>query len=306
VVQASGAAVQRAVAVQSHSFVFSLAKLFWWNLRDLIACDFVILPLLILCPILYFKQKNSWFLRAPLAFLIFIGGIAFFTAHPTPAVGNAEVRYLAPLLPLCIAISILAVWGMQSLPGWIRAGVLGLSVVTICFPPSRSSALNYYHELWHPAVEPYTPVASWVRRHVPAGSTIYVCPDLCVSPMMWNAPQATYVWQLSEPPKPDYAKLSSVYFKGRVAPDYVIEFGPYTAEAEACLADLKQQGVGYESVATVPVYFKEMFRPELIWRSFETIQPTAGEQVYIFRRITSSAEIGTGCTNQGRSITMTR
>jgi hypothetical protein len=306
VVQGSSAVVQKAVAVQSHAFIYSLAKLFWWNLRDLVACDFIIVPLLIVCPVLYFKRKNNWFLRAPMAFLMYIGGIALFTAHPTPAQGNAEVRYLAPLLPLCIGISILAVWGAQFVPGWVRAGLLGLSVVAVFLPLNHSSALNYYRELWQPAVEPYTPVAEWVRQNVPAGSTIYVCPDLCVSPMMWNAPQATYVWQLSDPPKPDYANLPAIYFKGKIAPDYVIAFGPYTAEAEACLGELKRQGTSYQSVATIPVYYKEMFRPELIWRSFETIKPTAGEQVYIFRRTTSSAGTGAGCTNQGKSITMTR
>jgi hypothetical protein len=69
------------------------ATMFWWNLRDLLACDFVVLPLLVICPLLYFKRKNVWLLRAPLALLVFLGTIAFFTAHPVGGEGNAEVRH---------------------------------------------------------------------------------------------------------------------------------------------------------------------------------------------------------------------
>jgi len=283
VVGATNGAAQQAVAMQSHAWIFGFLKLFWWNLRDLIACDFAILPLLVLCPLLYFLRKSDWLLRAPIALLVFVGGIALFTAHPMPAVGNAEVRYLAPVLPLCIGISILAVLGMQS-HRWLRAALLGLSAIAVILPVGESSALNYYRELWHPAIEPYTPVAQWFRQNIPANSTVYICPDWCVSPMMWNAPQPTYVWQLSDPPKPDYTTLAKIYFKGRVPPDYLIAFGPYVAEIEQWRSHFQQQGVRYESVATIPVYYKEMFRPELIWRSFITIQPAAGERVYVYRR----------------------
>ena len=303
VVGGAGTAAHQAVAMQSHAWIYGLLKLFWWNLRDLIACDFVILPLLVLCPLLYLLQKKDWLLRAPMALLMFVAGIALFTAHPMPAVGNAEVRYLAPLLPLCIGIGILAVSGITYVAATPAspfserkkggdAGVaatntkwLGASVVLLLSFATQSSALKYYRELWHPAVEPYTPVAQWVRQNIPAHSTVYVCPDWCVSPMMWNAPQATYVWQLSDPPKPDYANLADIYMKGRIPPDYLIAFGPYVSEIDQWRAFFQQKGVRYKPAATIPVYYKEMFRPELIWRSFKTIEPAMGEQISIFRRV---------------------
>lgn len=281
VVQSVNPAVAHAVAhSDSHAWLHGFLTLIWWNIRDMLACDFVVLPLLVLCPLLYLKRKNIWLLRAPMALLLFIGGISFFTAHPLPPVGNAEVRYLAPLLPLCIAISILAVWEMRNVNLWVRVVLLSLSAVSIL----QSSALAYYRELLHPAVEPYTPLAAWINQQVPSGATIYVSPDCYVSPVMWNAPKATYVWQLSDPPGPDYTHLPAKYFKGRIAPDYLIAFGPSVDEINDCRASMARRGVQYEQVETVPVYFKEMFRPELIWRSFVTTEPKVDEQIYIFRR----------------------
>ena len=168
-----------AMATTSHDWLGGFLTLFWWNLRDLVACDFVVLPLLVLCPLLYFKRKSPWLLRAPLSLMIFLGAIAFFTAHPVGGEGNAEVRYLAPLLPLCIGIGILAVWAMQPLSGWVRAILLVVAGFSMFLAPGssaatpvvKSSAVNYFAELWQPASEPYSPLAQWITTHVPARST---------------------------------------------------------------------------------------------------------------------------------------
>jgi hypothetical protein len=275
---------QAVIANAPEPWIQSYATLFWWNIRDLLACDFAVLPLLVLCPILYLRRRNTTLLRAPIALLVFVGAITFFTTHPLVSGGNAEVRYLAPLLPLCIGIGILAVWGMQTLPGASRVVLLSISGLAIFCPGIQSSTFSYYRELANPPEEPYTPVAQWIAQNVPARSTVYVCPDLCVSPLMWDAPQPTYVWQLSDPPKPDYANLPAIYFKGRIAPDYLIAFGPYLSEIKHWQSHFATLGVRYEPVATIPVYSREMFRPELIWRSFTTIKPRPDERVCIFRR----------------------
>jgi 4-amino-4-deoxy-L-arabinose transferase-like glycosyltransferase len=308
-------------ATSSHDWFSGFATLLWWNIRDLLACDFAMLPLLMICPALYFFNSrgqrgradgyapaapvertgiSAAALRALLALLIFLGAIAFFTAHPISGEGNAEVRYLAPLLPLCVGIGILTVWAMQPLKIWTRAVLLLLAGVSMFLSPGTSSAtpivqsssISYCSELCQPATEPYSPLASWINTHVAPKATIYVCPDWCVSPTMWDAPGPTYVWQLSDPPKPDYANLPAIYFKGRIAPDYLIAFGPYLSEIQDWQARLAARGFHYEPAATIPVYWKEMFRPELIWRSFNTIPAGKGEQIFIFRRAnTSSTEI---------------
>jgi hypothetical protein len=313
VVAGNSVATHKIATATSQDWLHGFLTLIWWNIRDMIASDFAILPLLVLCPVLYFRRKNAWLLRAPVALLVFVIAIAFFTAHPMPAVGNAEIRYLAPVLPLCIGISILAVWGLgittsnsptpvlryAQEPGCatnkpvsseclrtcvgLKSGVC-LALMAFWIFGFQPSTLRYYNELLHPMTEPYTPVAQWVNQNIPAGSTAYVCPDMCVSPMMWDAPGPTYVWQLSDPPKPDYAQLPAIYFKGRIPPDYLIAFGPDLAEIQDWQTIFARQGVNYEPAATIPVYYNERFRPEIIWRSFTTIEPKAGEEIYIFRK----------------------
>jgi len=270
------------VAIVPQPWLADYLRLSWWNLRDLIACDFAVLPLLAICPILYLKSKNLVLLRAPLALIAFILAIAFFTAHPLPAEGNAEVRYLAPVLPLCIAIGILAVGAMRVVPLWTRGVLLALAGLAIFL---QGSALGFYSELLHTPAEPYAPLTAWINQNLPANATVYICPDLCVAPTMWSAPKATYVWQLSDPPRSDYRSLSDKYFKGRIPPDCLIAFGPYGDEVRHWRDHFAQTGVHYEQVATIPVYYKEMFRPELIWRSFTTIRPVPGEEICIFRRV---------------------
>jgi 4-amino-4-deoxy-L-arabinose transferase-like glycosyltransferase len=278
-------------------WIAGFLTMLWLNARDLVACDFVILPLLLICPLLYFRNRNSWMLRAPLALLVFLCGIAFFTAHPVAGSGNAEVRYLAPLLPLCIAIGVLSVWGMMSFPGWTRGILILLAGASMVIAPADhgrlalvSSSMDYFRELSTPPGEPYTPVAEWVTANIPQRATVYVTPDWCVSPMMWTASSPTYVWQLSDPPKADYAGLDSVYFKGRIPPEYLVGFGPFVSEIESIRAKFARQGVRYEMVQDVPVYWKEMFRPELIWRSFDAIPAGADERVYVFHRLVSGSE----------------
>ncbi len=280
-------------ATSSHEWLSGFLTLFWWNIRDLLACDFAILPLLAVCPLIYFKTKNAWLIRAPVALLVFLGAISFFTAHPLSGQGNAEVRYLAPLLPLCVAIGVLGLWSLHAVPAWCRAPVLLTSCLSMAIAPAvasdrptlQSSAIGYYTELWEPTQEPYSPLATWINANVPPRATVYVCPDWCVSPTMWDAPGPSYVWQLSDPPKADYANLPATFFKGRIPPDYLIGFGPFLDEIKNWQTTLARRGVRYEKVATIDAYWKEMFRPELLWRSSTTLLPTSAEKVYVFRRI---------------------
>jgi hypothetical protein len=268
-------------------------RLFWGNCRDMLASDFVIVPLLVLCPLLYFTKKSNWLLRAPMALVVYLGVLALALAAQATDAGSAEIRYLAPLLPLCIGIGILAVWAMQ---GWKRSlliaalGIAALSMVLQPIPDGNqpvfgSTAWMYYHELCRPQQEPYTPVAQWINAHVAAGESIYVQPDYMCYPLMFQASKAVYAWQLTDPPKPEFANLPAIHFQDRGVPDYMIGFGPWTKEIKKAQAALASRGVRYEPIGTIQVYWKDLFRPERIWRSFVTVRPKAGEEIYIYRRV---------------------
>jgi 4-amino-4-deoxy-L-arabinose transferase-like glycosyltransferase len=266
--------------------------LFWWNWRDMIASDFVIVPLLVMCPMLYLLKKQTALLRAPAALVIYLGVMTVIAPTPLTIAKNAEIRYLAPVVPLCVGIGIIAVWGMAAWKPRLIVIALGISLLSMVMVPVDSgtrpvfgsTALLYYHELLYPQQEPYTPTEAWINAHVAPGESIFVEPDYMCYPLMWKAGKAVYAWQFTDPPKPEFANLPGIQFKYRTAPDYMIAFGPWSKEIGQAQAALAPRGVRYELIDTIPVYWKDQFRPERIWHSFVTIEPKAGEEIYIYKR----------------------
>jgi hypothetical protein len=104
-------------------------------------------------------------------------------------------------------------------------------------------------------------------------------------PLMFRAGGPIYAWQLTDPPKSEYANLPDIQFQGRVAPDYLIAFGPYTKEIGETRAMLAKRGIRYDLIETIHEYWKDQYRPERIWRTFVTPDPKPGEEIYIYRRV---------------------
>ena len=103
-------------------------------------------------------------------------------------------------------------------------------------------------------------------------------------PLMFKDGGPIYAWQLIDPPKAEYANLPDIHFDGRVAPDYLIAFGPFTKEIGKIRATLAQRGIQYEPIETIHAYWKDEYRPERIWRTFVTPEAKPGEEIYIYRR----------------------
>jgi hypothetical protein len=275
------------------SWIIQHFRLLCWNWRDMIASDFIILPLLLMCPIMYFWSKSELLLRAPMALFVYLAIVATLAATPPIDHGNAEVRYLAPVLPLCIGISILAVWALDPIKPKIKWTVIIVALLSVILEPDLSgdtpafgpTSLLYYRELWSPQQEPYTPIAQWINDHVPAGQSVYISPAWMACPLMFYAPKAIYAWQLLDPPKPDYVGMPDIFFEYRLPPDFLIGCGPWTSETKQIQDKLLARNIRYEEVGTIDVYWKDMYRPERIWRSFVTIKPKPGEKIYIFRRV---------------------
>ncbi len=267
--------------------------LLWWNWRDMIACDFVIVPLLMLCPLLYLVRKNDALLRAPMVLVVYLAAIAAFEGTPLIQAGNAEIRYLAPATIVCVGIEIVALWGIEALKPAGRSVALIASFLSAVIEPAAKgkqpvfgfTAMQFYRELWHPQQEPYTPTEAWLNAHVPAGASVYVQPTWMTYPLMLRCGQAVYAWQLNDPAEAPYAQLPDIQFKNRIAPDFMIAFGPFTKEIGQAQILLAGKGARYEQIDTIPVYWKDLYRPERIWREFATRKPKPGEQIYIYRLV---------------------
>jgi hypothetical protein len=277
------------------NWMFDRALLLWWNWRDMISSDFVVMPLLLGCPLLYAFGKSNWLLRAPLALVVFVSAIAMAVPAALAQATNAEIRYLAPAAPLCVGIGIVAIWGLQSLPAPVKWGVLVIAFISTLVDPAaqgsapvfHSTPLLFYHELAVPQVESYTPVMDWIDKHVPAGASIYVQPGFKMYPLMFRDSKAIYAWQLTDPPRADFKDLPDIHFFGRVPPDFMIRFGTNgeSSDFETAIALLKKRGIDYQLVDTIHLAWRDYYRPERVWHSFTTMPSTPGDEIYIWKRV---------------------
>ncbi|MDR1146677.1 MAG: hypothetical protein LBK71_11165 [Verrucomicrobiales bacterium] len=113
--------------------------------------------------------------------------------------------------------------------------------------------------------DPFAPVAGWINANLSAGVTVYVVPNHHVYSLMFHAPRAQYAWQL-EPARrrePQFAALPAVHFKGTVAPEYLIAFGPHLAQLRRDIEQHLGAGASYQLVARIDTYWQPLYRPEL-------------------------------------------
>jgi hypothetical protein len=86
--------------------------------------------------------------------------------------------------------------------------------------------------------------------------------------------------------RPEFANLPDIHFKGRTAPDFMIRFGSNSESGDLprALDLLASRGIHYELLDTIHLNWKDLYRPERIWRSFVTLAPQKGDEIYVYRR----------------------
>jgi hypothetical protein len=268
--------------------------LFWWNLRDLNQCEFGVGLLFLLLPALYFILRDLWLLRGIVAFLVYILVVTLLSPQPVNQTVAADVRYLAPLIPLCIFLGMAVVRGISAGKWWlalpIAAVAFGTNVLQL-YPFTtgefRSTIVQYVRELLDPPNDPYREAAKWINAHVKERQSIWILPAYMTYPLMYHAPKAIYAWQLSNPPEPQFAGLDPIHFRGVVPPDYVIAFGPVVRDVKEFLHDGESAGIEYKQIETLEIYWRDLYRPELFARTFKPITQFDRnlEAIYIFRRV---------------------
>lgn len=285
-----------------------------WSFRDIGACEFGVLALLIAAPLLYLATKNAWLIRGSLALLIYIVVTTLLspqTVHALAPDGRvatvarfAEVRYLSPTIPLCIVLGVLA---LTALRRWLKGMVLLVAVLAFGsnvlhggwiydslqgradLPDApaapwliHSTLYRYLHELARPPTDPYRLTSDWIGANVPAGKSVLVLPGDMAYPLMFHAPRALYAWQLEDPAPPALRDLPAIHFRGRAAPDYVVAFGPG-------VQDLRESFRGppptYRQAAKLDVFWREAHRPELFAHVFGGVRyyNHSDQVIYIFQ-----------------------
>jgi hypothetical protein len=276
--------------------------LFFWNLRDLNACEFCVGILVLAAPFVGLIYKKPWLVRGSLALGIYVAAATAVSPQLVHDTSVADVRYLVPLIPLCLALEVLTLVCLFGKKPRLALGIAFIAFTTNLLhgglffsaamlpeqtrPFKYSTLASYLSELISPPDDPYAVTAKWIREHVRERESVWVAPDYMAYPLMFHAPQATYAWQLAvNNHDPQFAALPPIHFQGRVPPDYIIAFGPVVRQIAQMLQNWNP--VRYERVATLDCFWKDMYRPELFWRTFMPITHYNKqlEAIYIFKRI---------------------
>jgi len=254
--------------------------LYFWNWRDLNQCEFLpgIFVLIALC---FWPMIGSSHLKRALAALfIYISTVTVLSTQLVKQTSVSDVRYMAGAIPLCIAIV-----GFILVKVWKKSPALALGLALVVFGTNlfnggpmtysgfRSTPLAYIKELAQPIDEPFTPASKWINEHVAQKQSIWVLPEYMNYPLMFRSPHPVYAWQLaSDNRDPQFAKLPLIHFQGRVPPDYVMVLGPSIQQVIPLLKSWAEQNINYQHEATLNHYWKDMYRPELFWRTFTPVK----------------------------------
>jgi len=290
------------VPQESATWLTDKLTLLWWNLRDLSRCEFGVGLLLPAAPLLYLATRDSWLLRGFGALLVYVAAATMLSPQPVSGPFSpfvADVRYLVPLIPLCIALEVLCVNALTR-----RATALALPLALVAFgtnllqvgpllgDPVRSTLAEYVGELARPRTTAYGAAAAWVNANVAEGESVLVSPVDVASSLMFHAPRAVYAWQLSDPPGEQFRGLPDIHFRGRVPPDCIVAFGRAALPPEAALRDWQRKGWRYRMAGTLHAHWRpgpatDGTRPELFWHAFRpdaSLGPST-EAIYVLRRV---------------------
>ena len=282
--------------------IFDRITLVFWNFRDMNDAGFLIAGLVLAAAVIALVCRDVWLLRGLLAMIVYTGVVSIVSPQLVKGASLADIRYLVPLIPLCIAVGVrayLQLFGNKPILILVLATpVFWTNLASGTFLSKggvRSVPMDYFGELLSPPPEPYSPTADWIRAHVPKGASIWVLPDYMTYPLMFHAPDSIYAWQLNPEQKkdPQFKDLPDIHFKGVVLPDYIIIFGPMIVQIREMLQQWKQQGADYQEIYRINTFWKDLYRPELFWRTFK---PIAGfdpdtQAIYIYKHVSPAGDL---------------
>lgn len=276
--------------------------LFWWNLRDQNACEFLWLPILPLALVVFAlgRGKDLWLLRGVIAMVLYAFVSALLSPQPVGQSNVADIRYMSPTIPLGIFITVRTLTNLPRL-AWqvalVMVGCLSFTSVpcavvqyVLCAPTSisvRSTLFVYLKELAYPQRSAYEAVSHWLNSQTASSKLVLVQPDYAVYPLQFHAPQHRYMWLLRPDQRPDYPTLPDYVFRDQGVPDIVVAFGADVGNVRSALSLLAPQGIRFAPEVALNVAGPDKTRPELFWRDFATRPPANPDMdgTYIFQRI---------------------
>ena len=168
---------------QTTNWLADKATLLWWNWHDLNQCEYGAAILILLAPLCYAHTRWDGLLRLPLAAFIYVAAITIASPQWVGTIAIADIRYLAPMIPLYMVIGVLCLRAISPKP--LPAALLGIVLFgtnlihggpLFDWGLGRPS-VSYVRELARPPGDPYTTAAHWINANVPPGCSVFVRPE---------------------------------------------------------------------------------------------------------------------------------
>jgi len=278
-----------------------------WNLREINSCEHGVGLLILLAPLLYFYSRDKRLLRYSMAIFTYAVAVAFLAPKPFVGYNMATVRYLAPIIPICILTSVLSIQTLTVRAKWLAIPLAILAFGTnilhggplvgydnkamfsqaIAQSHFRSTVVEYVRELVNPPPSAYRATADWINVNLKDKETVWVMPLFMTYPLMYHAPHALYAWQLKKEKTGQFRDLPDIHFYERTPAEYVIAFGPRVEIVHQTFERLKKRGIHYKQIEMIDLYWYDLIRPELFWHSFHEIKDFSRDTqaIYIFKKL---------------------
>jgi 4-amino-4-deoxy-L-arabinose transferase-like glycosyltransferase len=251
--------------------------MFWWALRDVNVAHIGVGVLLLAGPLLAWRRGDVLLGRGCLAVVSFCLMWAVVNPQTPEIMEYAEVRHFTPLLLPCMLIAAAVISAVWSFRWWLGVSLLGLAGFTNVLhwgslqADVRERSIQYLwaRELISPPRTSYEAAIAMVRNLTAAGATVGVEPDWMRYPLMFHVADRAYTWQIRPDQRERLAHVEARQFRGVEPPEFFLSFGLWD-EGEMRKADAlaRERGRKYERIATSPVYWRDMYRPEILRREF--------------------------------------
>jgi hypothetical protein len=221
--------------------------------------------------------------------LIYIAVLSIFSLQTIKGLGGdsyADIRYMVPLIPvgaLCTA----ALCAYVHARAKVLAIALAAAVLLTNFPGLRLGdkrprfhLTSYTREIHRDHEGPYEAAVAFVRKHIPPGDTlVVVAPDYQPTMLFYLGDDYTFLGYLDTLSlvRTEASKLDAPSFARRHVPQWIAMFGWRHGDAWVKHHAMGKAAFGGDpstnaSRWTVPVYYKDMSRPEIPWHSFHRVE----------------------------------
>jgi len=224
---------------------------------------------------------------------------------PGSTATDADMRYFVILIPLAAAVGakiyeLLRETGFRGVPELFLVILISSNVLTLNFLGRiglHSRLVQYVGEVMNDYTTGSEAVSCYIEEEISTEECIFIVPTYMNTIQLYYHPQHKFCGLVTNQAtfaKKHAGELRADLFWENAVPDYVIAGGRPPDQMSQLLTELYGRST-YELEAVLPVFWANVTRPEIPWRSFSpiSIQDPLVHGVLIFHRTSEPAHLPT-------------